>query len=498
VSNGLNLAITLPAALEGLNGQNASAQASTALFSAILMQQMNTVGIDLPGDADPISASNQGFTNSASLVKLVPALLAQSKDRKPALATGADPGQAATPAMDPVLSMWIAAIVAAQPQLTGIEPKSLPQDALSLEPQIELSSKTLQALQKQFPELTQSSKDAHVQVVKIQSEKPDQKNELNFAPIADFGTAGNEHIVDTPVSPAPAITAQKPDSEQPSLLSDTSPSSKGNGIRGARVKGIEARPDLPGGPLTSPPPQSNSVSATNQSGESKSPGQDSSHADQNRSNTDQRKDSSSANQFQPVIEPSKNTTAFSGIEQASIGAVAMASANVSSINAQTVHTSTAHRNEPLNLREAGSVVAADPTPRIAPTARLMEAAGQAEMRVSMKTENSGSVDVRAVLQGDHLSATVAAQHGGTRDWLMANLHELHASLSKDDLNLRTFEVTDSSLRNDSHGGQSGEEKQQQGGGAYATHSYGGRDTAPSTLDDLDLNEEIPQALSLLA
>jgi flagellar hook-length control protein FliK len=126
----------------------------------------------------------------------------------------------------------------------------------------------------------------------------------------------------------------------------------------------------------------------------------------------------------------------------------------------------------------------------------MEAAGQAEMRVSIKSE-TGTVDVRAMLEGSHISATVAAQHSGTRDWLLSNLHELHSMLSRDDLNLRTFEVTDTALQNEGRQTHSGQQEQQQNLGVPAQFRKDGRSTT-EVFFDLETNETASQALSLHA
>jgi flagellar hook-length control protein FliK len=128
----------------------------------------------------------------------------------------------------------------------------------------------------------------------------------------------------------------------------------------------------------------------------------------------------------------------------------------------------------------------------------MEAAGQAEMRVSVKSDVSGTVDVRAVLEGGSISATVAAQHGGTRDWMMANMHELQNTFSRDDLNLKTFEVTDSALQNNGQGDQPGQQEQQQRNPAYANFISEPLSTSTTSFDEVEAPETTSRALSLLA
>lgn len=127
----------------------------------------------------------------------------------------------------------------------------------------------------------------------------------------------------------------------------------------------------------------------------------------------------------------------------------------------------------------------------------MEAAGQAEMRVSVKSDLGGTVDVRAMLEGGNISATVAAQHSGTRDWMMSNMHELQGSLSRDDLNLKTFEVTDSGLQNSAHGDEPRQQERQQRNPTYSSFTDETHST-PTSFDAVDSQETESRVLSLLA
>jgi len=151
-----------------------------------------------------------------------------------------------------------------------------------------------------------------------------------------------------------------------------------------------------------------------------------------------------------------------------------------------------------------NVIAANDTaaPRVVHEARLMQAAGQAEMQVSMRSESAGTVSVKAILEGSHLSATVSAPSVETRDWLVNNLHELYAGLSRDDLSLRSFQVSDPGLQ----GGWNGQDtRQQESQEQYRPSAYsGGRQgSAEETIsgadsNSLDLNETASRALSLHA
>jgi len=233
--------------------------------------------------------------------------------------------------------------------------------------------------------------------------------------------------------------------------------------------------------------------------DAKSQGQENSQPEQSPSGNQTKKDPSSSGQFQQPIgqASSSSVAAATPTDQGSLAAIAQATSHGVSANSSD-HQASSAPSQPLNVRGVESAVAVDAAPRIVHAARIMEAASQAEMRVSMKSETSGTVDVRALLEGDHISATVAAQHSGTRDWLMANMHELQTSLSRDDLNLRTFEVTDSALQNNGNGTEpKQQEQQQQRNSAYSRFTSEAHSTTTS-FDDIDLQENASRALSLLA
>jgi len=99
---------------------------------------------------------------------------------------------------------------------------------------------------------------------------------------------------------------------------------------------------------------------------------------------------------------------------------------------------------------------------------------------------AGLLRTREVLR--HRYGRISLQFGST-----LTLNDI-----RDDLNLKTFEVTDSGLQNNGQGGQPRQQEQQQRNSpAYSSF---GTETQSSTesLDDIGPQETASQALSLLA
>lgn len=534
MNNFINIDPAQPApGIQGLSGKAVSQRDSSALFSAVLMQRMNLMvgnGADEMGSAmDPTADLGQGFAGNADLTKLLPGLLAQLKDSKSAMPTNAQiEGALDGSETNPALAIWIASILAAQTQPNAQSP-ALQLSGLSAQ----LSgagteqSSALQALEQQFPGLVQALKDNRIAAAKPQAGKVDvEPSNFNTkaanldakTPNVDTKAANLDPKVtnlDTKV-PVPAAKNDfaavlnavhpsepgKPDLSQPpahlhlgvdATLADVKPSGVSDKAPDkvlVEQKGLVTNPAGKGQQemiLTAP--QSKGADAGPQ-------GQDNSQPDQSRSGSQTKKDNSSQ-QLQPTGQANSSSgAAMPSIEQSSIAAVVQ-STHDGSANSSN-HPSSSTEGQPLNLRGVESAAPVEATPRIVHAARLMEAAGQAEMRVSVKTESSGTVDVRALLEGDHISATVAAQHSGTRDWLMANIHDLQTSLSRDDLNLRTFEVTDSALQNNGHGSEPRQQDQQQQRNPDYSRFAGESRSITTSFDDMDLHENASRALSLLA
>ena len=220
-----------------------------------------------------------------------------------------------------------------------------------------------------------------------------------------------------------------------------------------------------------------------------------SSAGQNPSDTESKKKPSDAEQFSAttVQPPDSSHTQTSNITML---------AQPAGQSVQSQHSTTGSSSG--TVAQTANVIVANDTvaPRVVHEARLMQAAGQAEMQVSMRSESAGTVSVRAMLEGSHLSATVSAPSVETRDWLVNNLHELHAGLSRDDLNLRSFQVSDSGLQSGWNGPDARQQESQE---QYRSSAYSGglpeihgEPSADTDLGNLDLNETASQALSLHA
>jgi Flagellar hook-length control protein FliK len=552
MNNLINLDSAQPApGIQSLGGKAASQRDGIVLFSAVLMQQMNGMGGNGAGETDSTTGSRtdlaQGLAGNASLVKLLPALLAQSKDSKSAVPANAEVEKALNGSdANPALATWIASILAAQTQPS---PQSPALQLSGLSAQLSGTgtdqNSALQALEQQFSGLVGALKGIQIPGTKPEAGKLDAKaltldaKPLTLdpkaptldpkAPTLDPKAPTLDPKAPTLDTKAPNLDAKAPNldakapnvtvkndfdatlntahalepgkadpSQSPAHLSADAILADAKPL-GASDKAKVEQKDLvtnPAGKVS----QQELIQAGPQSkgADAKSQGQDS-QPEQSPSGNQTKKDPSSSGQFQQPIgqASSSSVAAVTPADQGSLAAIAQATSHGVSANSSDHQTSSAP-SQPLNVRGVESAVAVDAAPRIVHAARIMEAASQAEMRVSMKSETSGTVDVRALLEGDHISATVAAQHSGTRDWLMANMHELQTSLSRDDLNLRTFEVTDSALQNNGHGAEpKQQEQQQQRNSTYSRFTSEAHSTATS-FDDIDLQENASRALSLLA
>jgi hypothetical protein len=570
MNNLINLDAAQPApGIQGLSGKTASQRDGSALFAAVLIQQMNGIGGNSASEADPTTGLadpatdlGQGLAGNASLMKLLPALLAQSKDSKSAMPTNAQIQKVLDGSeTNPALAIWIASILAAQTQPSAQSP-ALQLSGLSAQLSVTGTDQdsALQALEQQFPGLVQALKDSHIPGAKPQAGKFEAEtssldakapnlaatalnldaNAPNLDPkapkLADNSLnldvkapnlAANAPNID-PNAPKLADNTLHLDPKTPNFSAKNDSDAALNAARGLDLrKADSSQPPAhlsPDATLANAKPSVVSDKAnveqkalvTNPAGkdgqqeliqsgpqssgaDGKSQGQGNSQPDQSPSGNQTKKDPSSSEQFQqPAGQASSSSGATTAsMEQSSFAAVAQTAPHATSA-ISTDHQTSSAESQPLNLRGVESAIPVDAAPRIVHAARLMEIAGQAEMRVSVNTESSGTVNVRALLEGDHISATVAAQHGGTRDWLMANMHELQTSLSRDDLNLRTFEVTDSALQNNGHGAEPRQqEQQQQRNSAYSRFASESRSTTTG-FDDIDLQENASRALSLLA
>jgi hypothetical protein len=473
---------------------NPGAQAGTnrnegILFNAILKNHMRMPGPDGATDKDWTGDLGQGLPAAETLMNLAPAFVAQQlkpgpKPFVPAqdrLTKAPDAGNMNADQAS-ALAIWIAALAAAQeppnPSLSTIGVGARLTGAGVIDPRL-VPTNILPTSKLGPPEIA----------VPLLKPAP--------AP-ADL------HAAETDKDPqiAPMVQALETPSDLAHCLSglNATPTSSISKLPGATDKSksdrqdLNVAPTLPSGKTDAPPPALQS-----QNSGSQSQSQTSSEPQQSRSGNESKKNQTFMEPVPAAAGKSQNASGTaSPIDQASLNMPAQVSVHGATTASVQAHTeSQIDAGHALNLREPGGIAAPESAPRIVHAAKLMEAAGQAEMRVSMKSETAGTVDVRAMLEGSHISATVAAQHGATRDWLLSNVHELHGTLSRDDLNLRTFEVTDSALQNEGRQTQSGQQEQQQELGAPAQFAKDVR-TTPEVFSDLDTSETASQALSLHA
>ncbi|HEY3768473.1 MAG TPA: flagellar hook-length control protein FliK [Candidatus Angelobacter sp.] len=514
-------------AIQGLAGQAATQGDNSSLFSALLMQQMGP-DVTGAGDSGAMPDLGQGISGYPELAKLFQTMAAQAKN-----STSAMPPNRQTdnpdedPNGNPAMAIWIAMAAAQMQPSTPISTAQLNSlSSQSIADGTEQNS-ALQALEQQFPGLAQALKDSRLADAGAQARKSSAQPTTGKTDFATPNLAKAEHDASTASNAAPTAEQQKSDAPQaaapvhtdiiavpviaapvasvptvatPAVSNAFAISDKGK-VDQKDLAGIAAAKNSPG-TVTPTASQNTSaqslasqnVNSQNQGSDAKSQGQ--APSGDGHSGNQSKKDSASATQSQQPAngDSARVTTA----DQTNFAAVAQAAAHTTSSSNSTSHTTSPAADQSLNVREVTGALGAEAAPRVVHAARLMEAAGQAEMRVSVKSDVSGTVDVRAVLEGGSISATVAAQHGGTRDWMMANMHELQNTFSRDDLNLKTFEVTDSALQNNGQGEQPGQQEQQQRNPAYANFMSEPLSPSTTSFDEVEAPETTSRALSLLA
>jgi Flagellar hook-length control protein FliK len=500
-------------AAQGLAGQTASQGDGSSLFSALLMQHIGP-NLSNAGDAEALPNPGQNFSANAELARLLPVLLAQTKDSKSSMPANRQTDNPAPSSDDnPALAIWIASMAAMQMQPNL---PTAPSQFNGLPSQLNNTgadqNSALQALEQQFPGLVSALTSNHFADGKSQTGKADTKMIGADAKQADVNPAdvkaADPKVVDVKAGFDAALNAvqtaepKKSDVQQPPVHvnADVAPiAQKVSAI--SDVSKIDPKSQMTSAAEKVNQPQLTPVAPQAQNSDTKSQSQSQPQSGDNHTNNQAKKDSTSTTQGQQTANqtngaPLPASTTSTVIDQSNFAAMTQAATHNVPANAPN-HPVTPDATQAVNVRDIGSVVATDPAPRIVPTARLMEAAGQAEMKVSVKSD-VGTVDVRAVLEGGNISATVAAQHSGTRDWMMSNMHELQNTLSRDDLNLKTFEVTDSGLQNSGNEGQPKQQEQQQRNNS--TYSSFATETHSSTasLDDIGPQETASRALSLLA
>jgi hypothetical protein len=527
-------------AIQGLAGQAATQGDNSSLFSALLMQRMGP-DVSGAGDSSAMPDPGQGISGNPELAKLFQTVAAQAKNSTFAMPPNRQTDNPIDDANDnPAMAIWIAMAAAAQMQ-PNVPVSSAQLNGLSSQSQANGTEQNsaLQALEQKFPGLAQALKGSGLADAGAHADKsnaqpttgktgfatpdlakaepdattasnatPTAEQRKNDAPVATAPQADapvaaapvHIDIIAVPVTAAPVATV--PTVATPAASNASAISAKGKvdqkDIAGSAVAknsqatATSAAPQNAGAQIIA----SQNINSQNQGSDAKSQGQSQPQSGDSHSGDQSRKDSSSATQSQQPANGASATATV--VDQTNFATLAQAAAHTTSNSNSASHTTSPSADQPMNVREIIGALGAEAAPRVVHTARLMEAASQAEMRVSVKSDVSGTVDVRAVLEGGSISATVAAQHGGTRDWMMANMHELQNTFSRDDLNLKTFEVTDSTLQNNGQSNQPKQQEQQQRNPAYANLMSEPLSTSTTSFDEVEATETTSRALSLLA
>jgi len=503
VNNGINLAFLAQAPATANQSPQAAQQGSPAgnqLFANMLMQKMSPTAAMTDfnnGDQPSLDFSTNGLSpndfsglpaNStlASLISAIKQQLGKSNVSPSFGVAGANDSNAS----DPMLAVWLASLAALQQQ----QPK--PQDSGS-GVQVDPTAKLLAGIQSQLggsapdPRVLKALEQALSQL-SGQAANPAKTNSSDTETTDKFAiptSPSAPSIATAPLTPAATATATPAVSstvrtEAPAVKTDGSAvqqplAAELSKIATSSSVNAATKVDLPkpDGKVQSLAPTVNAPANADRSpqvqpavapavGDAKSDNQNQTSQGASQEPSDSRSSGDSRKNAQPDLTSEKFT-----VQSVSGGASATVEQNPGVTGFQPVarnvivdqsHNSPAPATSPATaVREAMHI---DPTeapaaPRSVNQASLMQAASQAEMRVSIKTESAGTMDVRAVLEGNHISATIAAQHGATRDWLVANVHDLNQSLSRDDLKLRTFEVKDSSLQNEPQRGATSDHEQ---------------------------------------
>jgi len=91
---------------------------------------------------------------------------------------------------------------------------------------------------------------------------------------------------------------------------------------------------------------------------------------------------------------------------------------------------------------------------IVTSAALSGGTDQAEMRVELRTEALGAMQLTAFLEGDRMGAVIDVQTPAAHSWLVTELPALHQALSNQNLHLDNVSILDRSGTDGSLGGNS--------------------------------------------
>lgn len=134
---------------------------------------------------------------------------------------------------------------------------------------------------------------------------------------------------------------------------------------------------------------------------------------------------------QPPVSPSANTPAASAVNI--LPAPNAASASQVTATPVTTPSSDAHDAQPAVLPITNSLQIH--------AAHIVQAGSRAEMRLDMRTQAFGGVEIHTAISGKDVQLVVSAEHGNLRSFLAPEMPVLQSSLQQHDLRLeqvRTF------------------------------------------------------------
>jgi flagellar hook-length control protein FliK len=84
------------------------------------------------------------------------------------------------------------------------------------------------------------------------------------------------------------------------------------------------------------------------------------------------------------------------------------------------------------------------------------------MRVGVHPDGMGPIEIRAVMHGDQLGASISAQQADTHQWLVSHVNELAQTLNAHDLRVSNLSISDSPAGNSAQSGFGQPDTQGQG------------------------------------
>jgi hypothetical protein len=76
------------------------------------------------------------------------------------------------------------------------------------------------------------------------------------------------------------------------------------------------------------------------------------------------------------------------------------------------------------------------------TPRVLAGVHESEMRVEVRSEGMGQIEIHAVLHGDQIGAAISAQQTDTRQWMVSHISELTQALSSHDLRVSNLSISE--------------------------------------------------------